>query len=66
MVNNYIVLIDYSDCSTEYREFDSYTEAKSFIERVLEPDEGVEYAQIIKAESQYSWSNPNCSPEEDF
>jgi hypothetical protein len=66
MSNNYIVLIDYTDCSTEYREFESYPQAKNFIEKVVEPDENVEYAQIIKAESQYCWSNPNCAPEEDF
>lgn len=66
MDNTYIVLIDHSDSSTGYREFESYSQAKSFIEQVLEPDEGVEYAQIIKAESQYSWSNPACSCEGDF
>jgi hypothetical protein len=66
MPNNHIVLIDYSDGTNEYREFESYAMALSFLKKVLEPDENVEYAQIVRAEHQYSWSNPNCSPEGDF
>jgi hypothetical protein len=66
MSNNHIVLIDYSDGTNEYREFESYKQAFDFLKNTLEPDENVEYAQIIKAEHQYSWSNPNCSPEGDF
>jgi len=66
MTNNHFVLIDYSDGTKEYREFELYAMALGFVKAMLEPDENVEYAQIVKAEHQYSWSNPNCSPEGDF
>ena len=66
MTDNHIVLIDFSDGTNRYVEFDSYALARNFVKDQLEPDEGVEYAQIIRAEHQYSWSNPNCSPEGDF
>lgn len=66
MTNNHIVLIDYSDGTNEYREFASYAMALGFLKKTLEPDENVEYAQIVRAEHQYSWSNPNCSPEGEF
>lgn len=65
-MTEHIVLIDYCDGTHEYCEFESYALARSFIQETLEPDENVEYAQVIKAEHQYSWSNPNCSPEGDF
>lgn len=66
MTNNHLVLIDYSDGTNEYREFETYTMALGFLKQVLEPDENVEYAQIVRAEHQWCWSNPNCSPEGDF
>ena len=59
----HILLIDYASGKSEYIEFNSQREARKFIEEELEPDEEVEYAQLIKAEALFSWSNPNCCPE---
>lgn len=63
MTEMHILLIDYTSGRNEYIEFGSQREARKFIEEELEPDEEVEYAQLIKAETLFSWSNPNCCPE---
>jgi hypothetical protein len=66
MAEQHIVLIDYASGDNGYREFDSLTEAQQFIKNDLEPNEEVEFAQLIIAETLYCWSNPNCCPEGDF
>ena len=63
MAEKYIVLVDYANGNNEYIEFGSQRDARRYIDEELEPDEGVEYAQLITAETISSWSNPNCCPE---
>ena len=66
MNNSYIVLIDYSNGSFDYRDFKTYAQAKKYIEIEVEPNKYIEYAQIVEATPRYGWSNPDCCPEQDF
>ena len=66
MNENYIILIDYSNGSVDYREFETYAKAKKYLEKEIEPNKYIQHAQIVKVESRFGWTNPNCSPEEDF
>lgn len=62
---NYLLILEYADCSTSVLRFDNLKEAEKELQS-LEGDENIEYAEIIEYQPVKGWCNPNCSPEEDF
>lgn len=62
---NYLLVLEYADCSNCVRRFDTLEDAEKEL-RSLEGDETIEYAEIVEYQSVKAWYNPDCSPEKDF
>jgi hypothetical protein len=64
--NSYILLVDWSNGSTEYiesRTKDMHTKRLNALRQTAD----VEYIRVLENPKQsYMWSNPNCSPEESW
>lgn len=60
-----IILVDYSDATTEYIHVHTERDLKAR-EEWLQKDSNVEHYEVIRCEHVSSWCNPDCSPEEDF
>jgi hypothetical protein len=62
---HFVILIDYDNCSTEYVSCSSKADLDWRLTS-LKQNSSVEYIEVIAPQTISTWSNPNCSPEEDF
>jgi hypothetical protein len=64
--NTYILLVDWSNGSSEYiesRTKEVYTKRLNALQR----NSDIEYIRVLENPKQsFVWSNPNCSPEENW
>ena len=62
---HFVILVDYDNCSTEYVSCSSKADLDWRLTS-LKQNSSVEYIEVITPQTISTWSNPNCSPEEDF
>ena len=64
--NTYILLVDWSNGSSEYIESRTKEMHKKRL-TALQRNSDIEYIRVLENPKQsYIWSNPNCSPEESW
>ena len=65
MKEQYVLLVDYDNCTTEYQIADN----KPDLDRMMmsfKQNAAVEHVQVLRPKFVANWSNPNSSPEQDW
>lgn len=65
MTEQYVLLIDYDNCSTEYINVDGIVNLDREM-KLLKKNSAIEHIQVLRPKFVSSWSNPNSSPEQDW
>lgn len=65
MSEQYILLVDYDNCSTEYINVDGKVDLDRKM-MLLKNNSSIEHIQVVRPKFVGSWSNPNSSPEQDW
>jgi len=63
-IQRYAILIDYDNCTTEYVTCFSKTDLEYRLS-TLKQNLSVEHIEVVEPQTISTWSNPNCSPEDD-
>ena len=65
MSEQYVLLVDYDNCTTEYINVDGKVDLDHKM-TLLKRNSSIEFIQVLRSKVVASWSNPNSSPEQDW
>ena len=65
MSEQYVLLVDYDNCSTEYINVDGKVDLDRKM-MLLKNNSSIEHIQVLRPKFVSSWSSPNSSPEQNW